>query len=136
MARASVTGTVLKSGLPLKARKHYEGRITDVMLLEKTNSLMIKGEVVGSEDDKEFDAEGYEFTDYIELNLAKDFPSEFIEKSTKKKTSSFFEATEADPADFDTDEFMHKNIVFAGYTKEDKYEGMKYAISVYFHSQG
>jgi hypothetical protein len=135
MARASVTGKLVESGIPLKKNKHYDARIVDSMLMEKTGSLLVKYEVTGSGDDKEFSSQGYEIQDFIELNLDKDFPTKTVESLVKKKTGSFFDAVGVDGSDFDTDELLHKNIAFMGYTKDDGYE-VKFMINQYYHSQG
>lgn len=135
MARASVTGKLMESGIPLKKNKHYDAKITEAMLMEKTGSVLVKMEVTGSGDDKDFNSEGYEVQDFIELNLAKDFPSKTVEGLVKRKTGSFFDATGVDASDFDTDELVHKNLAFMGYSKDDGYE-IKFMINQYYHSQG
>ena len=134
MAKASVKGKIVGSEIPLKKNKHYDGKIVDVMLMEKTDSLLVKLEVVGSGDDKEFSAEGYQLSDFVELNLEKDFPTEQVGAMVKKKTSSFFNALGADSEDFDTDDFIHKNISFSGYTRDTGYE-VVYSINSYFTPQ-
>ena len=133
MAKASVKGIITGSDIPLKKNKHYDAKITDVMLMEKTDSILVKMEVVGSGDDKYFNSEGYQISDFIELNLEKDFPTEVVKNLVSKKTSSFFNAVGEDSSDFDTDDLMHKGISFSGYTKDDGYE-VKFMIYTYFLS--